>query len=232
MKARARIRRDMLTYDVNKALRHVRKADPRLAVVIDLAGPYKIRSETGAFRSLARAVFFQQLAGPAARAILGRVLALLGTTEEAWYTPVQFLKASDEDLRAAGLSRQKMVYLRDLADKFASGQLSEDEFGHLDDEAVIERVSSVKGIGRWTAEMFLMFSLGRPDVLPVGDLGVQRGMEATYGLSGPPKPQVMKEIAEPWRPYRTVGTWYMWRALGIDVPEQGRGYKKEDEAKD
>jgi 3-methyladenine DNA glycosylase/8-oxoguanine DNA glycosylase len=86
----------------------------------------------------------------------------------------------------------------------------------------------VKGIGRWTAEMFLMFSLGRPDVLPVDDLGVRRGMQITYGLSDAPKPDEMRRIAESWAPYRSVGTWYMWRALGVDVPEQGRGYKEED----
>jgi DNA-3-methyladenine glycosylase II len=122
-----------------------------------------------------------------------------------------------------------MAYLRDLADKFGSGAIREDEFAHLDDEAVIERVTTVKGIGRWTGEMFLMFSLGRPDVLPVDDLGVRRGMQITYGLADMPKPAVMREIAEPWAPYRSVGTWYMWRALGVDVPEQGRGYKPEDE---
>ncbi|MEX0682685.1 MAG: DNA-3-methyladenine glycosylase [Dehalococcoidia bacterium] len=216
----------MLTYDVKKALHHVRKADPKLAGIIDLAGPFEIRSDGGAFKSLARAVFFQQLAGPAARAILGRVLTLMETDEKTWYAPARFLKATDEELRAAGLSRQKVVYLRDLADKFDSGFLSDGDFEHLDDEAAVERVSAVKGIGRWTAEMFLMFSLGRPDVLPVGDLGVQKGMQITYGLADMPKADVMREIAEPWRPYRSVGTWYMWRALGVEVPEQGRGYKK------
>src|ERR1700674_19116 len=124
-----------------------------------------------------------------------------------------------------------MAYLRDLADKFGSGALSEDEFADLDDEEVIERVTTVKGIGRWTGEMFLMFSLGRPDVLPVDDLGVRRGMQITYGLADMPKPVEMREIAEPWAPYRSVGTWYMWRALGVDIREQGRGYKKPEDEK-
>jgi 3-methyladenine DNA glycosylase/8-oxoguanine DNA glycosylase len=177
--------------------------------------------------ALSRSIFFQQLAGPAARAIMRRVLAALEAEEDNWYEPARFLAATDEELRAAGLSRQKTLYLRDLADKFASGELSEGEFHHLDDEAVIERVTLVKGIGRWTAEMFLMFSLGRPDVMPVDDLGVRRGMQITYGLPDMPKPDQMREIAEPWRPYRSVGTWYMWRALGVEVPEQGRGYKKD-----
>jgi 3-methyladenine DNA glycosylase/8-oxoguanine DNA glycosylase len=217
----------MLVYDKKAALLHVRKADPTLAGVIEAAGPFEIEQRSGAFKSLGRAVFFQQLAGAAARAIMGRVLATLDTDEEQWYEPARFLQASDEELRAAGLSRQKTKYLRDLSEKFESGEISEDEFDDLDDEAVIERVTLVKGIGRWTAEMFLMFSLGRPDVLPVDDLGVRRGMEVAYGLKELPKPDKMREIAEPWQPYRTVGTWYMWRALGVEVPEQGRGYKKD-----
>jgi DNA-3-methyladenine glycosylase II len=221
----------MLTYDPKKALRHVRKCDPVLALVIDAVGPFELEPRGGAFKSLARAIFFQQLAGPAARAIMGRVLVALETDEERWYEPSRFLQATDEQLRAAGLSRQKMAYLRDLADKFGSGALSEDEFAHLDDEEVIERVTTVKGIGRWTGEMFLMFSLGRPDVLPVDDLGVRRGMQITYGLAEMPKPAEMREIAEPWAPYRSVGTWYMWRALGVDIPEQGTGYRKPENEK-
>lgn len=220
-----------LNYDPKKALRHVRRRDPILRGVIDAIGPFDLEPRPGSFKTLARAIFFQQLAGPAARAIMGRVLVALKTDEERWYEPKRFLKATDEQLRAAGLSRQKIVYLRDLADKFATGFLVEDEFEKLDDEAVIKRVTEVKGIGRWTAEMFLMFSLGRPDVLPVDDLGIKNGMRIAYGLDETPKPDKMREIAEPWAPYRSVGTWYMWRALGVDVPEQGKGYKKEDEKK-
>lgn len=221
----------MLNYDPRRALRHVRKRDPALRRVIDAVGPFDLEPRGGAFKSLARAIFFQQLAGPAARAIMGRVLVALETDEERWYEPARLLQATDEQLRTAGLSRQKMAYLRDLADKFGSRALSEDDFAHLDDEAVIERVTTVKGIGRWTGEMFLMFSLGRSDVLPVADLGVQRGMQITYGLADMPKPPQMREIAEPWAPYRSVGTWYMWRALGVAVPEQGRGYKKPQDEK-
>ena len=212
-----------LTYDPEAAVSHLRAADGTLARLIADIGPFTMEPRDGSFRTLGRAIFFQQLAGPAARAILNRVLAALGTDEERWYTPQQFLAATDETLRAGGLSRQKLVYLRDLADKFASGELSEDDFHHLDDEAVIERASSVKGIGRWTAEMFLIFSLGRPDVLPVDDLGVRRGIQITYGLPDLPKADEMRSIAEPWRPYRSVGSWYMWRALGVTLPEQGRG---------
>ena len=211
-----------LEYDSVTAVAHLRSADTVLAGVVDSVGPLTIEPRDGAFRMLSRAIFFQQLAGPAARAIMGRVLAALGTDEDRWYEPTALLAASDEQLRAAGLSRQKMVYLRDLADKFASGELSEGVLHEFDDEEVIKRVSAVKGIGRWTGEMFLIFSLGRPDVLPVDDLGVRRGMQITYGLADLPKPDEMRSIAEPWRPFRSAGTWYMWRSLGVALPEQGR----------
>jgi 3-methyladenine DNA glycosylase/8-oxoguanine DNA glycosylase len=217
-----------LSYDPEVAVAHIRRKDKKLAGVIDKIGPLKIDARRGSFKSLGRAIFFQQLAGPAARAIMGRVLVALGTDEERWFSPERFLAATDEELRAAGLSRQKIVYLRDLSDHYVRGDLSENDFEHLDDEGVIARATIVKGIGRWTAEMFLMFTLGRADVLPVDDLGVRRGMQITYGLPDMPKPDEMREIAEVWRPYRSVGTWYMWRALGVDVPEQGRGYKEED----
>lgn len=212
----------MLTYDREAAVDHLRRADPILARVIDSVGPFTLEAQGGSFRSLAQAIFFQQLAGPAARAIMKRVLDLFGTDDARFFTPEEFLAASDKDLRAAGLSRQKLGYLRDLAAKFASGQLREDEFANLDDEEVIHRVTAVKGIGRWTAEMFLIFSLGRPDVLPVDDLGVRRGFQQVYALDGPASPEQMQSIAEPWRPFRSVATWYMWRSLGVALPEQGR----------
>ena len=211
-----------LDYDSVTAVAHLRSSDPVLAGVIESVGPLTLEPRDGAFRMLSRAIFFQQLAGPAARAIMGRVLTALGTDEDRWYEPTTLLAASDEQLRGAGLSRQKMVYLRDLADKFASGELSEGVLHEFDDEEVIKRVSAVKGIGRWTGEMFLIFSLGRPDVLPVDDLGVRRGMQITYGLADLPKPDEMRTIAEPWQPYRSAGTWYMWRSLGVALPEQGR----------
>ncbi len=211
-----------LTYDREAAVAHLRGADPALARVIEAVGPFTLEPRDGSFRNLSRAIFFQQLAGPAARAIMNRVLAALGTDEERFFAPEQLLGATDEQLRGAGLSRQKTAYLRDLAEKFASSQLREDDFAALDDEEVIQRVSSVKGIGRWTGEMFLIFTLGRPDVLPVDDLGVRRGFQITYALGELPKPEEMQRIAEPWRPYRSMGTWYMWRSLGVALPEQGR----------
>lgn len=210
-----------MNYDPVETVAHLRAADPVLAQVIEVVGPFELETREGTFRMLSRAIFFQQLAGPAARAIMNRVLALLDADEERWYAPEQLLAASDEQLRAAGVSRQKMVYLRDLADKCASGELNEDGMNELDDEEVIQRVSAVKGIGRWTGEMYLIFSLGRPDVLPVDDLGVRRGMQVSYALPELPKPDEMRRIAEPWRPYRSAGTWYMWRSLGVALPGQG-----------
>lgn len=211
----------MLTYDPEAAVSHLRRADPVLARVVDLVGPFTLEPQGGSFRSLALAIFYQQLAGPAARAIMKRVLEALGTGEERFFTPQEFLAARDEYLRAAGLSRQKLAYLRDLSGKFASGELREDGFAELDDEEVICRVSAVKGIGRWTAEMFLIFSLGRPDVLPVDDLGVRRAFQQVYRLDELPSPEQMRTTAEAWRPFRSVGTWYMWRSLGVALPEEG-----------
>lgn len=210
------------TYDREAAVAHLRAADSVLARIIDAAGPFTMEPGDGIFRALSRAIFFQQLAGAAARAIMNRVLAALGTDDRRWYTPHVFLEATDDELRAAGLSRQKLVYLRDLAAKFASGELTEEDFHHLEDEEVITKASSVKGIGRWTAEMLLIFTLDRPDVLPVDDLGVRRGMQISYGLQELPKPDEMRRIAGPWQPYRSAGTWYMWRSLGSDLPENGR----------
>ena len=212
----------MLTYGPEAAVAHLRGADPTLARVIESVGPFTLEPRDGTYRSLARAIFFQQLAGPAARAIMGRVLALLDSDDERFFNPEEFLALTDEQLRSAGLSRQKLAYLQDLSQKFASGEVSEGEFAAEDDEEVIRRVSLVKGIGRWTGEMFLIFSLGRPDVLPVDDLGVRRGFQQAYELPGLPTPEEMRRIAEPWRPYRSAGTWYMWRSLGVALPEQGR----------
>ena len=212
----------MLTYDPETAVGHLRNADPLLGRVIDSVGPFRMEPRDGSYRSLARAIFFQQLAGPAARAIMNRVLEALGTDDGRFFGPEELLAAAEEQLRSAGLSRQKVAYLRDLSQKFSSGELNEGEFAAEDDEEVVRRVACVKGIGRWTAEMFLIFSLGRPDVLPVDDLGVRRGFQQAYGIPELPSPEEMGRIAERWRPYRSVGTWYMWRSLGVALPEEGR----------
>ncbi len=218
---RAKIR-PVLTYDREAAVAHLRNTDPVLARIIDSVGPFTMEQRDGSYRALARAIFFQQLAGPAARAIMNRVLEALDTDDRRFFRPEEFLSATDEEIRSAGLSRQKLACLRDLSQKFASGELCEDEFAAQDDEEVVRRVAAVKGIGRWTAEMFLIFSLGRPDVLPVDDLGVRRGFQQAYGIPELPSPEEMERIAERWRPYRSVATWYMWRSLGVALPEEGR----------
>ena len=135
-------------------------------------------------------------------------------------SPEQILATSDDDFRATGVSRQKAGYLRDLAQHCADGVLDFEAIRRLSDDEVIEQLTAVRGIGEWSAHMFLMFELGRPDVLPVGDLGVRNGMALAYGLDETPTPKRAREIGEPWAPFRTVGSWYMWRAAETITPER------------
>lgn len=196
---------------------HLRAVDPVLGRLIDQHGPYEPRVSPDPYSRLLSAILFQQLAGNAARAIMRKWLALYGE-DERFPTPAEILSTTDEQFRAAGVSKQKAGYFRDLALHVAEGRL---DFAHLDDlpdEEVIERLTAVKGIGVWTAHMFLMFHLARPDVLPVGDLGVRTGMRVAYGLAATPTPKQAAEIGERWRPYRSAGSWYMWRAVEIAVP--------------
>ena len=144
----------------------------------------------------------------------GAIRALFGGRIPA---PARFLTAADEELRAAGLSRQKTEYLRDLARHFADGRLSEKRLRRLPDEDVIAEATRVKGIGEWTAHMLLIFGLGRPDVLPVGDYGVRKAAQRLYGMGDLPNRQELTDLAEPWRPHRTVASWYLWRSLGGQV---------------
>jgi DNA-3-methyladenine glycosylase II len=155
-----------------------------------------------------RALLYQQLAGAAAAAIERRFLALYRGRQP---KPEELLATPQEKLREAGISRQKAGYLYSLAEHTASGELKDAHLRGLDDDELIETVTRVKGVGRWTADMLLMFCLGRPDVLPVGDLGIRRGMERAYGLDVPPDAATMERIAEPWRPYRSAASWYLWR---------------------
>ncbi len=199
------------------AVRHLRRADARLAGVIDAVGPCRLGVRDGSvYRSLFRAVLYQQLAGNAAATIERRVKALFGGRVPA---PARFLAMSESSLRAAGLSRQKTGYLRDLAAKFADGILVARRLPHLPDDEVIAAVTQVKGIGEWTAHMLLLFGLGRPDVLPVGDYGVRKAAQLLYALDELPPPAVLTELAEPWRPYRSFASWYLWRSLDVKVPD-------------
>lgn len=163
----------------------------------------------GSFAYLVAAIVHQQITGKAAASICKRLCTL---NRGRWPRPEQFAAASDEQLRACGLSRQKISYLRDLAAHAASGP-SLNRLARLPDEEVIEALTAVRGIGRWTAEMYLMFRLGRPDVLPVDDLGVRKAMQLAYRKRALPKADWMRRTAESWRPWRTVASWYLWRSL-------------------
>ena len=195
-----------------QAVRHLKRADPILARVIERVGPCRFAPQSGGshFHFMVRAIVFQQLAGPAARTIHRRVLELYGSEPP---PPRAVAATPDEKLRAAGLSRQKLSYIKDLARKVDEGEVHLDRLEAMDDPAIIAELTRVKGIGVWSAQMFLLFRLGRPDVLPVGDLGVQKGVRLAYGLRSLPSPKRVTKIAKPWSPYATVGSWYMWRLL-------------------
>jgi DNA-3-methyladenine glycosylase II len=199
-----------LQFDVKDAEKHLRAVDPVLGSLIDKHGPYGFESREDPYHALLRAILFQQLAGAAANAIQKRFHAQYGGQPP---TPEQLLATSEEDLRAAGLSRQKLGYMRDLALHMVEGKLDLAHIQQLDDAEVIRQITAVKGLGEWSAHMFLMFHLGRPDVLPVGDLGVRNGMKIAYGLDESPTPKQALEIGAKWAPYRSVGSWYMWRAV-------------------
>jgi DNA-3-methyladenine glycosylase II len=194
------------------AVTHLRAADPRLAAVIDKVGACQLKPQGQIYEALFRSVLYQQLAGSAAAAIMRRVCEPYGGKIPA---PADFLRAADEQLRAAGLSRQKMKYLRELAAAFAEGRLNARSLARLDDDALVTAVTAVHGIGEWTAHMLLMFCLGRPDVLPVGDYGVRKAMQRLYRMRELPKAARMHKVAKLWRPYRTVAAWYLWRSLEI-----------------
>ncbi len=187
--------------------------DPALAPVIASAkGRPKSDPNGTHYAAVLRAIVYQQLSGKAAATIHARLIAAFG---ERTPPPDELAIADEPRLRAVGLSRQKIGYLRDLATKVASGALSIDQLDELDDEAVITALASVKGVGRWTAQMFLMFRLGRTDVLPIGDLAIRNAMCRLYRLRGAPKPERLHLIAEPWRPFRSVACWYLWRSLEV-----------------
>ena len=201
------------------SIRHLKRVDPVLADVIDRVGPCRLepRREGTHFDALVRSIVYQQLSGKAASTILGRVHALYGDRSP---TPAELLATPDETLRAAGLSRQKLSYLRDLAAKAESGEvpLVAEQIDHLGDEEIIERLVRVKGIGRWTVHMFLIFRLGRPDVLPELDLGIQNAIRRAYRLRKQPGPKDVQRIGKRWTPHASVASWYLWRSLEAAAP--------------
>ena len=200
------------TLNTRRAVAHLRRADPAMAAAVARVGPcrFEPRAEGTHFEAVARAIVFQQLSGKAAGTIHGRFHALYGGRAP---EPAELLATSDEHLRAAGLSRQKVGYLRDLAARVDAGDVPLASIDSLGDEEAIAALTRVKGVGRWTAQIFLMFRLGRPDVLPELDLGVQKGIQLAYGLAAAPRPADVLRIGAPWAPHRTVAAWYLWRLL-------------------
>jgi DNA-3-methyladenine glycosylase II len=197
------------------ALEHLRAADQVIGRLIEGHGPLDERERRRgrpreAYGALLRSIVGQQLSTKAARTIYGRLTGLFGGHTP---TPSELLEADPEAIRGAGLSRAKVAYLRDLAERVEDGELELDRLSELTDEDVSAQLTAVKGLGQWTVDMFLIFHLGRPDVLPVGDLGIRRAAQLAYGLNDPPDAEELKQIAEPWRPHRSLACLYLWRSL-------------------
>lgn len=223
--------RDGFCYDPSEAVLHLSGADAVLADLISRVGPFamQLRGLQSPFEALARNIIYQQLHGKAAAAIHARVLALSGVKR---LRPEHILGAPDEPLRGAGLSASKLAALRDLAARTADGTVPTlARLRRMSDEEIVARLTEVRGVGRWTVEMLLMFGLGRPDVLPVGDYAVRKGFAVTYGRAEMPKPKELEAYGERWRPYRSVASWYMWRALELpprrdEADDKGKAKKK------
>jgi DNA-3-methyladenine glycosylase II len=200
---------------MDTAAAHLARVDPAFARVIEAVGPFNPRPpEADSFNTLAAAIVFQQLAGRAARAIHGRFLALY----DGHPTAEAILQTSIEDLRSVGLSGSKAASIHDLAVKTADGTLPLDHLDGLSDADIVQRLVAVRGIGRWTAEMFMIFHLRRPDIWPVDDFGVRKGFAVIHGLSEPPPPKALEPMGEIYRPHRSVAAWYCWRAVETVLP--------------
>jgi DNA-3-methyladenine glycosylase II len=198
------------------AAAHLREADPVMAGLVERWGVLEpLEARPDLYGALVRAIVGQQLSVVAARSIYARLTARFGDRAP---TPAEVLADDPDELRAAGLSRAKVQFLRSLAERVSDGGLELDRLSELEDDLVVAELIQVKGLGTWTAHMFLMFTLGRPDVLAAGDLGIRRAAERAYALPGPPDPAELETIAEPWRPWRTAGCRYLWASLG-NAPE-------------
>lgn len=204
------------TVDIQAALRHLRRVPGPMAALIDAHGPPSLTRTNNSFASLGRAIIYQQLSGKAAGTIYKRFLGLYA--KHRFPTPKQLLATPFESLRGVGISRAKASYLLDLAARYADGTIQPRKFSYMDEDELTDQLTRVKGIGEWSVHMFLIFGLTRPDVLPVGDLGVRKGVQLYFGLDELPAPKTMVSLSQPWQPYRSVASWYMWRLLESSRP--------------
>jgi DNA-3-methyladenine glycosylase II len=195
---------------MRKAIHHLKKTDPVLGSIIERVGPYRIEYREPIFQTLVRSIVYQQLNGKAALTIFNR---LQTAAKDDPLMPESILRLRPAKMRALGLSKQKMTSIGELARLTRSGEVNFQNFPALEDAAIIEQLTRVKGVGVWTVHMFLIFALRRPNVLPTGDLGVRAAIKRAYGLAELPKPAEMEQIAASWQPYRSVASWYLWRSL-------------------
>lgn len=201
---------------LRKAVNHLRRVDPVMAGLIDAVGPcrFKATADLTHFEAVARSIIYQQLSGKAAGTIHGRFVALFGGERPHAHG---IAALPDEAFRGAGISRQKLGYLRDLAGRVVDGAVPIDTLHEFPDDEVIRHLTSIKGVGVWTAQMFLMFRLGRPDVLPDLDLGIRKGIQRAYRLRKLPDSRKVHTIGARWAPYRTIASWYLWRSIDGDA---------------
>ena len=203
------------TVQVERALTHLKQADPVLESVIDRVGPFTLRAKRDRFAMLVRSILSQQISTKAANSIRNKLLARL---KPATLNVNSLSELSDEDLRSVGLSGQKVRYLRDLIEHEQTGQIQLRTIGRRTDQEIIAELTQVKGIGEWTAQMFLIFSLGRMDVLPHADLGIRMALKNLYGLDELPNRVDVEQLAARWRPFATIASWYCWRSLELPSP--------------
>lgn len=194
--------------DWSPAIAHLRRADPVLAAIIDRVGPCTLHPRRDYFVALCKSICTQQVSTVVATIIFARFRLLFPRQQP---TPQRLLTLTDDQLRAVGFSRQKVSYLRDLAVHFVDNRIPTRRFARMTDEQIIESLLPIKGVGRWTAEMFLIFVLNRPDLLPVDDLGIRKSAQSAYRLAALPDAETLLALAAPWRPWRTIATWYLWR---------------------
>lgn len=193
-----------------KAILHLKQADPVMAAIVERAGACQIAYREPVFETLVRSIVYQQLNGRAALAIFSRLAAAVQASP---MTPEAVLKLRPQRMRTLGLSQRKTLYIRELARMTRGGEIQFEQLPDLPDGEIVEHLTRVKGVGVWTVHMFLIFALRRPDVLPVGDLGVRMAMKKAYALEELPMPAEMEKLAAPWRPYRSAASWYLWRSL-------------------